>query len=45
VLVVDTSAVLEAIVARDDRGYVERLAEDGDLRAPHLIDIEPLPTI
>jgi predicted nucleic acid-binding protein len=43
VLVVDTSAVLEALVARTPaRGLVERLANDGDLHAPHLIDIEVL---
>ncbi len=42
-LVVDTSAVLEALVARNPApGLVERLAEDGDLHAPHLIDIELL---
>jgi predicted nucleic acid-binding protein len=43
VLVVDASAVLEAIVARDPSpGLIERLADDGDLHAPHLIDIEVL---
>lgn len=42
-LVVDSSAVLEALAARDPaRGLVERLAEDGDLHAPHLIDTEVL---
>jgi len=42
-LVVDTSAVLEALVARDPAsGLVERLADDGDLHAPHLIDVEIL---
>ncbi|HEY4810303.1 MAG TPA: type II toxin-antitoxin system VapC family toxin [Solirubrobacteraceae bacterium] len=42
-LVADTSAVLEAIAARDPApGLVERLAEDGDLHAPHLIDTELL---
>lgn len=42
-LVVDTSAVLEALVGRDPApGLVERLADDGDLHAPHLIDIEIL---
>ncbi|HZT15280.1 MAG TPA: type II toxin-antitoxin system VapC family toxin [Gaiellaceae bacterium] len=42
-LVVDTSAVLDAIVARRPaRGLVERLAEDGDLHAPHFIDVELL---
>jgi predicted nucleic acid-binding protein len=43
VLVVDTSAVLEAIVALDPApGLMERLAGDGDFHAPHLIDIEAL---
>lgn len=42
-LVVDTSAVLDALVARDPApGLVERLADDGDLHAPHLIDVELL---
>lgn len=42
-LVVDSSAVLEALAARDPApGLVERLAEDGDLHAPHLIDTEIL---
>lgn len=45
-LVVDTSAVLEAIVAVDPpTGLIERLAEDGDLHAPHLIDVEVLHTL
>jgi predicted nucleic acid-binding protein len=39
VLVVDSSAVLEALAARDPAPeLVERLAADGDLHAPHLID-------
>jgi predicted nucleic acid-binding protein len=43
VLVVDTSAVLEALVARDPApGLVERLGDDGDLHGPHLIDTEVL---
>jgi len=43
VLVVDTSAVLAALVARQPAaGLVERLAQDGDLHAPHLIDTEVL---
>jgi predicted nucleic acid-binding protein len=43
VLVVDASALLEAIVARDPAsGLVERLAEDGDLHVPHLVDVEVL---
>lgn len=38
-LVVDSSAVLEALAARAPApGLVDRLAEDGDLHAPHLID-------
>lgn len=42
-LVVDTSAVLDALVAREPApGLVERLATDADLHAPHLIDIEIL---
>ncbi|HEU4723582.1 MAG TPA: type II toxin-antitoxin system VapC family toxin [Gemmatimonadaceae bacterium] len=42
-LVVDSSAVLEALAARDPAtGLVERLAGDGDLHAPHLIDTEVL---
>jgi predicted nucleic acid-binding protein len=42
-LVVDTSAVLEAIAARDPApGLIERLSEDGDLHGPHLIDTELL---
>jgi predicted nucleic acid-binding protein len=42
-LVVDTSAVLEALVASDPApGLVERLAADGDLHGPHLIDTEVL---
>jgi predicted nucleic acid-binding protein len=43
VLVVDTSAVLEALAAREPpEGLIERLAGDGDLHAPHLIDVEIL---
>lgn len=42
-LVVDTSAVLDALVARESAaGVVERLSGDADLHAPHLIDIEML---
>lgn len=42
-LVVDTSALLEAIIAVDPPpGLIERLSEDGDLHAPHLVDIEVL---
>jgi predicted nucleic acid-binding protein len=40
-LVVDTSAVLEVLVASDPPpGLLDRLASDGDLQAPHLIDVE-----
>jgi predicted nucleic acid-binding protein len=42
-LVVDTSAVLAALAERTPDGeLVRRLADDGDLHAPHLIDIEIL---
>jgi predicted nucleic acid-binding protein len=42
-LVVDTSAVLEALAAAEPpHGLLERLATDGDLHAPHLIDVEIL---
>lgn len=42
-LVVDTSAVLEALAARNPApGLIERLTDDGDLNAPHLIDVEVL---
>jgi len=42
-LVVDTSAVLEALAARDAAPeLIERLARDGDLHGPHLIDTEVL---
>lgn len=42
-LVVDTSAVLAALAAPDAApALVERLAADGDLHAPHLIDTEIL---
>lgn len=40
-LVVDTSAILAALVGRPIiRTLAERLASDGDLHAPHLIDVE-----
>jgi predicted nucleic acid-binding protein len=43
VLVVDTSAVLEALVARDPASrLLDRLARDGDLHCPHLLDTELL---
>jgi predicted nucleic acid-binding protein len=42
-LVIDTSAVLAALAERTpDAALVQRLADDGDLHAPHLIDIEIL---
>jgi predicted nucleic acid-binding protein len=43
VLVVDTSAVIGALVGRPpDRQLLDRLSVDGDLCAPHLLDIELL---
>ncbi len=40
-LVIDTSAIIDAIAAREPApGLVERLSEDGDLHAPYLLDIE-----
>lgn len=45
-LVVETSAVLAALAERTpDTELVERLADDGDLHAPHLIDLEILQTL
>ena len=42
-LIVDTSAVLEALVAREPPpALMARLADDGDLHGPHLIDTEVL---
>jgi predicted nucleic acid-binding protein len=42
-LVVDTSAVLAALAQKPpDQALVARLSDDGDLHAPHLIDIELL---
>ncbi|MHB1467951.1 MAG: type II toxin-antitoxin system VapC family toxin [Solirubrobacteraceae bacterium] len=42
-LVVDTSAILDAIAAYESSpGLVARLSQDGDLHAPHLIDVEVL---
>ncbi len=42
-LVVDTSAVVASLVATDAPSeLVQRLAADGDLHAPHLIDVELL---
>jgi predicted nucleic acid-binding protein len=43
VLVVDTSAVLEALISvTPDASLRTRLAEDGDLHAPHVLDVEVL---
>jgi len=43
VLVVDTSAVVAALVGRPlDRRLADRLVTDGDLHAPHLLDVELL---
>jgi predicted nucleic acid-binding protein len=43
VLVVDTSAVVAALVARPpNQALVDRLRVDGDLHAPHLLDVELL---
>lgn len=40
-VVVDTSAVLAALVADPPNPRLcERLSEDGDLHAPHLVDVE-----
>ena len=42
-LIVDTSALVEALVGRaPDPALVERLSDDGELHAPHLIDVEIL---
>ena len=42
-LVVDTSAVLAALIGRPaDKRLMDRLGIDGDLCAPHLLDIELL---
>lgn len=40
-IVIDTSAVIGALAGRPvDEALVDRLRDDGDLNAPHLIDIE-----
>ena len=40
-LVLDTSAAIAAIAGRPvDRRLIDRLSNDGDLHAPHLIDVE-----
>ncbi|MGH3635512.1 MAG: type II toxin-antitoxin system VapC family toxin [Mycobacterium sp.] len=42
-IVVDTSAVIDAVLARPPKpGLLARLSDDGDLHAPHLIDVEIL---
>lgn len=42
-LVVDTSAVVAALVAQPtNQALVDRLRNDGDLHAPHLLDVELL---
>jgi len=42
-IVVDTSAIIAALVGDPaDPALVQRLASDGDLHAPHLLDIEVL---
>lgn len=42
-LVIDTSAAIAALTATDAApGLLERLADDGDLHTPHLIDTELL---
>jgi len=43
VLVVDTSAIIDALVhGNSATALADRLAGDGDLHAPHLIDVELL---
>jgi predicted nucleic acid-binding protein len=43
VLVVDTSAVVDALAGRpSDERLLARLGGDGDLHAPHLLDVELL---
>lgn len=40
-IILDTSAALELLVsAEPDRRLIERVGGDGDLHAPHLIDVE-----
>jgi predicted nucleic acid-binding protein len=46
VLVVDTSAVVGVLIGRPrNRRLVDRLGVDGDLHAPHLLDVEFLHTL
>ena len=40
-IVVDTSAIIAALIGRPNvRGLTERIRSDGDLHAPHLVDVE-----
>lgn len=40
-IVVDTSAIIAALIGRPNvRGLTERIRSDGDLHAPHLLDVE-----
>lgn len=41
-IVIDASAVLDALAASPGSGARERIRKDGDLRAPHVIDLEVL---
>jgi predicted nucleic acid-binding protein len=43
VIVVDTSALIDAVLARPPKpGLLARLSDEDDLHAPHLIDVEIL---
>jgi predicted nucleic acid-binding protein len=43
VIVLDTSALIDAVLARPPKAeLLARLSDDGDLHAPHLIDVEIL---
>jgi predicted nucleic acid-binding protein len=40
-IVVDTSAMIDALLGRGDNARLrDRIASDGDVHAPHLIDVE-----
>jgi predicted nucleic acid-binding protein len=40
-IIVDTSAFVDVLVDEEPRrGLAERMADDGDLQAPHLVDVE-----
>lgn len=42
-IVVDTSALIDAVLAHPPKpGLMARLSDDGELHAPHLIDVEIL---